>query len=310
MGRRLRQREIQILHRLVDFGRILETNRHAIDARIIEREAHRRLPVLTGGEGAFPDQFHADHAHSLRVDLLDMRDHLADVAGTVGVEILRVHFGAVDLWPIVGDLPERKKLLYVSPPWARMTYALVFPRTMRVSRPSDIAGKTLAAIVRISSDARVVHAYFRGAAVVPQPGLAELLAAVCSGEAQAGLVSLNAFVDSRSPACRIGPLRIQPVEGATYWFGVGANRDRPDAVAAADILRDEVGAMAADGRLAAIDFSWNTKIGLEVNTIFAYRQARIYARVFLSALAVLFPTLVGMVWLAPGVRGGEGGGGG
>ena len=210
--------------------------------------------------------------------------------------------GAVDLWPIVGDLPERKKLLYVSPPWARMTYALVFPRTMRVSRPSDIAGKTLAAIVRISSDARVVHAYFRGAAVVPQPGLAELLAAVCSGEAQAGLVSLNAFVDSRSPACRIGPLRIQPVEGATYWFGVGANKDRPDAVAAADILRDEVGAMAADGRLAAIDFSWNTKIGLEVNTIFAYRQARIYARVFLSALAVLFPTLVAMVWLARRLR--------
>src|ERR1035441_7610710 len=25
--------------------------------------------------------------------------------------------GAVDLWPIVGDLPERRPLLYISPPW-------------------------------------------------------------------------------------------------------------------------------------------------------------------------------------------------
>ena len=210
--------------------------------------------------------------------------------------------GAVDLWPIMGDLPERRKLLYVSPPWTRMTYALVFPQTVRVSRPRDITGKTLAAIVKISMDARVVQEYFPEAAVVPKTSLAEVLAAVCSGEAQAGLVSLNAFVDSRVPGCQIGPLRIQPVDGATFWFGVGAEKDRWDAVAAADVLRNEVGAMAADGRLAAIDFLWNTKIGLEVSTIFAYRQSRMYAAVFLSALAVLFPMLVAMVWLTRRLR--------
>jgi len=210
--------------------------------------------------------------------------------------------GAADLWPIIADLPERRKLLHVSPPWARITYALVFPQTVRISRPEDITGRTLAAIVKISSDARVVHEHFPGAMVVPKTSLTEILAAVCSGEVHAGLVSLNAFVDSRFLGCQVGPLRIQPVDGATFWLGVGAEKDRWDSVAAADILRDEVGAMAADGRLAAIDFLWNTKIGLEVSTIFAYRQSQMYSTVFLSALAVLFPILVAMAWLTRRLR--------
>ena len=45
----LRQRQIQILNSLVDFRRILIAKRHAIDACIVEREPHRRLPVRTRG---------------------------------------------------------------------------------------------------------------------------------------------------------------------------------------------------------------------------------------------------------------------
>jgi signal transduction histidine kinase/DNA-binding response OmpR family regulator len=210
--------------------------------------------------------------------------------------------GAVDLWPIIADLPERRKLLYVSAPWARITYTLVFPPSSELKRTEDMAGKTLAAIVKISSDARLVKEHFPDAVVVPKATLAEVMAAVCDGEAQAGLLSLNAFVDSRIPGCQTGALRIQPVEGATFWLGMGANKSRWDAVAGADALRDEVGEMAADGRLTTIDFRWNTKIGLEASTIFAYRQARIYSTVFLSALAVLFPMLIAMVWLTRRLR--------
>ncbi|HUI55196.1 MAG TPA: response regulator [Bryobacteraceae bacterium] len=210
--------------------------------------------------------------------------------------------GAVDLWPIVGDIPERRRFLYVSAPFARMTYAMVFPQSVRISRPRDVDGKTLAAITKISSDARVVKNDFPGATVLPKTGLPDVLTSVCSGEAQVGLLSLNAFIDSRIPSCEIGPLRIQPVSGATFWFGVGANKRRSDAIAAADALREEIGDMAADGRLAAIDFHWNTKIGLEVSTIFAYRQAQTYSRIFLIALAVMFPMLVAMIWLTRRLR--------
>jgi Bacterial extracellular solute-binding proteins, family 3 len=33
--------------------------------------------------------------------------------------------GTVDLWPLVADLRERRKLLYVTAPWARLTYTIV-----------------------------------------------------------------------------------------------------------------------------------------------------------------------------------------
>jgi signal transduction histidine kinase/DNA-binding response OmpR family regulator len=210
--------------------------------------------------------------------------------------------GAVDLWPIVGDLPERHAILYISPPWTRMSYALVVPQGAPEAGAANLKGKKLAAVTRISSDARIARQYFPGATLVPEAGMAQVGAAVCTGEAVAGLVSINAFMGARMPDCDTGALRIQPVEGAAFWFGVGANKDRRDAIAAANLLRDEIGEMALDGRLAAIDFHWNTKVGQEVSTIFAYRRARVYAAVFLSAVGVLLPMLGVMVWLTGRLR--------
>ncbi len=210
--------------------------------------------------------------------------------------------GSVDLWPVLTDLQHRRQSLYVSPPWARMSYAIIFPPSSPVSKPADIAGRTLAVMTKISSDAHVARQYLPASTIVPRNSVVEIVEAVCQGEAQAGLVTLNAFFDSRMPDCQKGPLNIRPVEGATFWFGVGANRQWRDAIRAADDLRDEIGAMAADGRLASIDFRWNTKISLETSTLFAYRRARMYSFVFLGAVAVLLPTLMVMIWLARRLR--------
>ncbi|HUB82841.1 MAG TPA: response regulator [Bryobacteraceae bacterium] len=210
--------------------------------------------------------------------------------------------GAVDLWPIVGDLPERRSLLYISPPWTRMSYALAVPGWLPESGTADWEGKRLAAITKISSDARILRQYFPRAKAVPVTGVAQVGAAVCKGDADAGLVTINAFVDARIPNCANGPLRIQPVDGAAFWFGVGANKHRRDAMIAADRLRDEIGEMALDGQLAAIDFHWNTKVGQEVSTIFAYRRARVYTAVSLAAVGVLLPMLALMIWLTGRLR--------
>jgi len=210
--------------------------------------------------------------------------------------------GAVDLWPIVGDLPERRKLLYISPPWTRMSYALAVPAWLPDSGPTDWKGKRLAAITKISSDARIVRQYFPGVTAVPVTGLTQVGEAVCSGAADAGLITLNSFANATMPTCAGGALRIQPVESAAFWFGVGANKNRRDAIAAANRLRDEIGEMALDGRLAAIDFHWNTKVGQEVTTVFAYQRARTYTGLSLAAVGVLLPTLALMVWLSGRLR--------
>jgi hypothetical protein len=51
------------------------------------------------------------------------------------------------------DLPERRQLLYVSAPWARMTYAVLVPDSFHLTGPGDVAGKplTTSRIVSVSA---------------------------------------------------------------------------------------------------------------------------------------------------------------
>jgi signal transduction histidine kinase/CheY-like chemotaxis protein len=209
--------------------------------------------------------------------------------------------GTVDLWPLLADLPERRRLLYVSGPWARMTYAVLFPDSLHVTGPADMAGKLLAT-TPISADARIARKYFPTSPLVIAPDTAGVAQAVCSGSAQAGLLTLNTLSMSRRTRCDTRTLSVLPISGATFWFGIGANRASREAKRGADRLRDEIGRMAADGVLDGIDYRWNTQFGAEAGTIFAYREARVYETVLLIALALLVPALLVTLWLALRLR--------
>ena len=209
--------------------------------------------------------------------------------------------GLVDLWPIVGDLPERQSLLYVSAPWVKMTYVLLFAEPVRLNSASDIAGKTLA-VSNISLDKRIAKGKLASARVISKKTMADVVAAVCSGEVQVGLLAQSSLLDTRSPGCPERPLSAVPLEDATFWFGIGANKKLPMARAAADRLRSEIGAMADDGSLAGIDFRWHTSIGTEASTIFQYGRLRFYSVLLLGAFAVLVLALIATFWLTRRLR--------
>jgi signal transduction histidine kinase len=209
--------------------------------------------------------------------------------------------GAVDLWPLLGDLPERRKLLYISPPWVRMTFTLLLVESSPLKRLSDLAGQTLA-VGRINVDQRIAREYFEKAKILPQSSVAGVIAAVCTGTAKAGLLVQSSMLGTTNSECAAGSLRTLPLPGGTFWFGVGAPKHRRDAQLAANILRDEIGKMASDGTLAAIDFRWHTNLSTEVGTIFEYRRARHYELLLLTAVSLLVPALFGMVWLIRRLR--------
>ena len=209
--------------------------------------------------------------------------------------------GSVDLWPIMGDLPERRQFLYISAPWAKMTYGLLFSESLALKRPEDFKTGNFA-VAKINLDTRLAHQHYPHATIVPQTSMPDIVGAVCRGEAQAGLLVQSSMLGPTPNDCPQVALRTLPIPDGTFWFGIGATKNRRDARHAADILRDEIGEMAQDGSLAGIDYRWHTNISTESSTIFEFREARYYARLSLGATTVLVGVVGVMVWLLRRLR--------
>jgi len=204
--------------------------------------------------------------------------------------------GKIDLWPILGDTVERRRTVYVSAPWMKMTFIMAFPESEPLRTPADVAGKTLA-VARVSLDLKIAQKDFANAKILIRPTRSDILQAVCTGAANAGLFAQSAIADVRISECKKGPLQAIPVPEGTIWFGIGANKRERVACRAADMLRDEIGRMATDGTLVSMDFRWHSSLSTEAGTIFQYGDARSRARLLVTALAVLLPALIIMLWL-------------
>jgi signal transduction histidine kinase/DNA-binding response OmpR family regulator len=196
---------------------------------------------------------------------------------------------ALDLWPVMVDYPERHSYVYFTAPWEQLSHAVIFRRPAVIARPEDVGGMSFAVAMGSKSDSRIAARFFRDAHVVPVDNAEEVVPAVCSGAAQAGLVTLTSTFPGKRMECGGAALGVLPVDGSTFWYCIGAAKGDSEAIRGANILRDEIGRMATDGAMAAIDLHWNTRMSLETASIFAYRRTRVIETVLLIAVAVILP---------------------
>src|SRR5262249_12965033 len=133
-------------------------------------------------------------------------------------------------------------------------------------------------------------------------GLADVMSAVCNGDAQAGILAQSSLLSATPSNCPKGPLATLSIPEATFWFGVGAQKQKREAKVAADIIRNEIGKMAADGALAGIDFRWGTRLSTEASTIFQYGNAQSNSLFLLVGLAALALVLGAMLVLVRRLR--------
>jgi len=209
--------------------------------------------------------------------------------------------GKVDLWPILGDLPDRRRSMYISPPWLKMTYVLLSPESLALKRPEDLGSDTVA-VAKSSLDTRIARRYFRSANIAQRSSLAEVIAAVCEGEARAGVLAQSSLLDASPATCPQGPLQTVAIPGSTFWFGIGANKNSREAIRAANVLREEIGEMAMSGALATIDFRYHTNLSTEASTIFQYGNARYNSLLLLTGLGIVAVALLAVLWLAYRLR--------
>ena len=204
--------------------------------------------------------------------------------------------GAVDLWPILGDVRARRAIVHVSRPWLKMTYVVV-SRDTRV-RLDEVAGRQIA-VSRISLDQRLAQQHFQGATIQTVPSREDVLAAVCDGTADAGLIAHSAVAPSTTRCARLVSI---PLPGGTVWFGVGANKRDAAACNAADGIAAAIGQMSKDGSLLATDLRWGMNVSTEVSTISEYQQSRHLAKILLVALGLLVLGVSALVWLSVRLR--------
>ena len=95
--------------------------------------------------------------------------------------------GAVDLWPLFSDLPERKAKYFISKPWCSRRFWLAVDKSSAITRLSQIKGKTIA--VRYpGTNASLASGYFPGASILRRTTFTDILRSICTGEADAGLM--------------------------------------------------------------------------------------------------------------------------
>ena len=163
--------------------------------------------------------------------------------------------GKVDLWPLVGDLSERRGRMYISAPWIDNAFWIVSLESNHISGPQDMVGQTLY-FRDLSIVAKLAHTEFPGAILVGQKTDTSALEAVCQGRAAAGLLS-SIRADAKFfdiPACQGRQLHFSLVPQGDILFGIGASFRRPQAVRAADAIRAQIGEMAHSGDISTIFF--------------------------------------------------------
>src|SRR5262249_1145415 len=217
--------------------------------------------------------------------------------GTSSEEALRR--GLVDLWPIMVDLPERRKRVHITRPWLHTSHTLVL-RAESEPPGREFAGRF--ALTKLPIQARLVGEEFPKAQLVQFEEIGEVVKEVCRGTVFAGFLEDRAGLAAlrEKPAeCAATGLRVHPLPHLTFPLGVGSTFE---AAGAADRIRDEIGGLFRDGTLAVtiakyayygIDATWAT---------YALMEAEEHARLVAWGIGGLGIVLAITIWQAASLR--------
>jgi len=233
-------------------------------------------------------------------------DIIREAARRRGIKLLWVHSykgaepsliaGETDLWPIFSDLPWRTSF-FVSRPFAFVRYWLVVDRDSNVTNASQMKGRTLAGKVGMMQLAAAW--FFPGTTIQRQPDLADVFHAVCSGEADGGILAERVeqrVGEDQTGSCAGRSFRYLPVPNGNGDAGVAAARGNSDAVWAAKALREEISAMARDGTMTGIYFRWYHQSNNDTLTIDLVEEAKQRNMLLTIALGAAFLILGVVCW--------------
>ena len=187
--------------------------------------------------------------------------------GTSSEEALRRSL--VDLWPLMVNLPHRRKYIYFARPWMHSRYALL----LREGTPApdrDFQGRI--AVFKLPLHVGLLHQQFPKAQALEIPESHGVLTQVCAGAAPAGFLEARvAQTELREGylECASSKLRLQTIPDLRVEAGVASTFE---AAGAADRIQHEIAGMFRDGTLAVLIARYSY-FGLE-DTWASYEQLK------------------------------------
>jgi signal transduction histidine kinase/ActR/RegA family two-component response regulator len=203
--------------------------------------------------------------------------------------------GAVDLWPVFGDLRERAGRFFISKPWSSRRYWLVVDAGSSIRSAGQISGRNI--VVKFPGTAESVAREFLPAAhIVRRANTADIIRDVCAGAADAAFISERGGrspVLEPSPECKGKAFRYVGLGNVLVPFGIGASLRNPNAKWAAKALRDELSNLSRDGTISSAYFASVQQSTDDTRMIDLVDEAR--GRSVLLAVAFILVVLIAAV---------------
>ena len=193
------------------------------------------------------------------------KDVLTEAARRAGIELEWVFIpqgalaafqrGAIDLYPRSSDVAGMGRAPYISASWFETFYGVVQKATRDAPPPGSLTGKQVATGPSHFSNV-FASKILPGAIVIRKPSWKDVLISVCTGDTDAAFAELReatSILMASLPECHDQPVRLWPMRNAVLQAGIGSTLR---ARLAADVLREEIGNIAAEGLLSDIHARW------------------------------------------------------
>lgn len=199
---------------------------------------------------------------------------------------LNLASGAVDLWPLVSDLPGRRKQIYITEPWLVNHCWMVTLVGSALKTPADTAGHTVA-FIDDRPGRTFAMANFPRATLVAQADHQAVLESIMSGSVDVALAWGSRATVSRlqmPEGIKDVRLHFQSLPNGRVLCGMGATRTKAEACRAADAIVNEIGKMSDEGLVASMYFSFFLDPNNEVDML-RFQQA-VQRRSFYMTVAI------------------------
>jgi signal transduction histidine kinase/ActR/RegA family two-component response regulator len=179
---------------------------------------------------------------------------------------------SVDLWPLITVTPARLKVLHISKPYLQNEHCLLVRDDAPYTKVEELATANIG-MANVSIDSVNLRKVLPSATPVPRTRIEDVVEDVCRHNSDAAFMDRFTAIAAllQQIGCGGHKLRWIPVPQVRSNLGVGSTFEFR---AVADAIREEIGVLAEEGKLARIFEQWGYMSGQDLASVESILSAR------------------------------------